>query len=226
MQTTDAHLDPQQTLDPGAYPHEPPVELPLLEEPPGGTHLLELWSDREEAQALPELLRPDEGVVCVGSGTVVRSGRLAQPRWLIVLTDRRLLCIKGRVAAARRVIDMPVSAVRSVQRKGLLRSTLTLDTGYGNLRLSGLRKSLALELTDGLESLIRAHRGQLGAAAIPRAHLPDARGAAADGLVESLGALQAEVAELRAEVAELRAEVAELRARVRSTEVASGEPAP
>lgn len=219
MQTTDARLDPGPAPDPVAFHDDPPLELPLLEEPPGGTHLLELWSDRDEAQALPELLRPDEGVVCVGSGTVVRSGRLAQPRWLIVLTDRRLLCIKGRVAAARRVIDMPVSAVRSVQRKGLLRSTLTLDTGYGNLRLSGLRKSLALELTDGLESLIRAHRGQAGVAAIPRAHLPDHGAGRADGLADSLAGLQAEVAELRAEVAELRA-------RTLSPEVASDEPAP
>ena len=219
MQTTDAHLDPQPDLDSETLGHQPHTELPLLEEPPGGTQLLELWSDREEAQALPELLRPDEGVVCVGSGTVVRSGRLAQPRWLIVLTDRRLLCIKGKVPAARRVIDMPVSAVRSVHRKGLLRSTLNLDTGYGNLRVSGLRKSLALELTDGLESLIRAHRGQAGVAAIPRAHLPDDGGAGMDRLAESLAGLEAEVAELRAEVAELRA-------RSLHPEVASEEPAP
>ncbi|MBW3554327.1 MAG: hypothetical protein KY466_12485 [Gemmatimonadetes bacterium] len=219
MQTTNAHLDTQAYVEPGAVDEGPPVELPLLEEQPGGTHLLELWSDRDEAQALPELLRPDEGVVCVASGTVVRSGRLAQPRWLIVLTDRRLLCIKGRVAAARRVIDMPVSAIRSVQRKGLLRSTLTLDTGYGNLRLSGLKKNLAAELTDGLEALIRAHRGHAAVAGIRRADLPENGGGEAVGLAES-------VASLRTEVAELRAEVAELRAGLTSPEVASGDPSP
>lgn len=211
MQTTDARHDPQPTLDPAVLDDAAPVELPLLEEQPGGTHLLELWSDMDEAQALPELLRPDEGVVCVGSGTVVRSGRLAQPRWLIVLTDRRLLCIKGRVPAARRVIDMPVSAIRSVQRKGLLRSTLTLDTGYGNLRLSGLKKNLALELSDGLQALIPAHRG-LAVAAIPRARLPDGAGAEAAALREALASVEAQVEELRA--------------RVTALELASGEPSP
>ena len=212
MQMTDAHLDPRPPLDTAVADDDPTADLPLLEEAPAGTHLLQLWSDRDEAQALPELLRPDEGVVCVGSGTVVRTGRLAQPRWLVVLTDRRLLCIKGRVAAARRVIDMPVSAIRSVQRKGLLRSTLTLDTGYGNLRLGGLRKNVAMELTDGLEALMDAHNGQGPTAAIPRAHLPAAAEPADAGLAES--------------VTTLRQELAELRARVASLELASGPPSP
>lgn len=170
---------------------------------PSGTHLLELWSDREEARAIPELLREGEGVVCVGSGTVLRSGRLAQSRWLVVLTDQRLLCIKGRAAATRRVIEMPVTAIRSVERKGLLKSTLTLDTGYGNLRISDMKKPIALEMIEGLNALMRAHRGESAAAAIPRAELPTDGAPDILRLAESVANLEADVAELRRRVGAL-----------------------
>lgn len=185
--------------------HEAEQELPMLEdqEEPGsapqGTHLLELWSDREEARAIPDLLRPGEGVVCVGSGTVMRSGRLAQSRWLVVLTDRRVICIKGSVPATRRIIEMPVGAIRSVERKGIFRSTLTLDTGYGNLRLANMKKQVAHEIVDGLNALMRAQRGDAGGA-IPRAELPQRTDTDVASLVETVGALRAEVEELRTRV--------------------------
>lgn len=188
-------------------------DLPLLDpevpaEQPGGTNLLDLWSDRPEAAAIPELLRAGEGVVCVGSGTVLRSGRLAQSRWLVVLTDRRLLCIKGAVAATRRVIEMPVSAIRSFTRKGVLRTTLTLDTGYGNLRLSDLKKPFATELGEGLDALVRAARGQGTPAAIPRAELPTT-------------GPDMDVLRLAEDLANLRADFEELRSRVGTLELAS-----
>lgn len=189
-------------------------DLPLLDpepEPaePTGTNLLELWSDRPEAAAIPELLRPGEGVVCVGSGTIVRTGRLSQPRWLVVLTDRRVLCIRGATAATRRIIDMPVGAIRSVERKGILRNAVTLDTGYGNLRIGGLRKPLAAELLDGLQALMRTHEGD-APAAIPRARLPEAQAGDLRQLAET--------------VEGLRSELEELRGRVASLELASGRP--
>ena len=141
-----------------------------------GHHLLELWSDREEIHALPEILRPAEGLVAVGSGTVVRSGRLAQSKWLVVLTDRRLLCIKGRQAVTRKVIDMPVAQIRGVESKGLFRKTLSLDTGYGTLRISGMKKQVAAEMVEGITTLMGAYAedGDRSATAIPRADLSKA----------------------------------------------------
>ena len=195
------------------HPAPPTDDLPLLDpeipaEQPSGTNLLDLWSDRPEAAAIPELLRPGEGVVCVGSGTVLKSGRLAQSRWLVVLTDRRLLCIKGATAASRRVIDMPVSAIRSVSRKGMLKSTLTLDTGYGNLRLGDLKKPVATELVEGLEALLRSARGDVAPAAIPRAELPAA-------------GPDADVLRLAEDLASLRADFEVMRGRVTALELAS-----
>lgn len=201
--------DASRAAAPAPAPDAAVAPEPAADEP-AGTSLLSLWSDRPEAEAIPELLRPGEGVVCVGSGTVLRSGRLAHSRWLVVLTDRRLLCLRGAVAATRRMIDMPVGAIRSVQRKGLLRSTLTLDTGYGTLRISGLRKPVALELVEGLTTLMRAHRGEAAPAAIPRATLPTPP--------------QADTAALEETVTQLRDAVEDLRARVASLELASDRP--
>lgn len=182
-----------------------------------GHHLLDLWSDREEVHALPEILRPSEGLVAVGSGTVVKSARLAQSNWLVVLTDRRLLCIKGRAAVTRKVIDMPVSQVRGVETKGLLRKTLSLDTGYGTLRISGLKKSFAQEMVEGLTTLMGAYSGDGAgkATAIRKADLSKA-GTAGGHSHEELHELEETVGKLEETVGTLTERVAFLEELVRS----------
>ena len=196
---------------------------------PAGGHLLELWSDREEIHAVPELLRPAEGLVAVGSGTVVRSGRLAQSKWLVVLTDRRLLCIKGRSAATRKVIDMPVSAIRGVETKGVFRKSLVLDTGYGALRIGGMKNTVTAEMVDGLTTLMGAFSDEPEpAAAIPRADLSKAgtgRGHTheeLDTLERDVDGLQGATKRLETTVEELTDRVAFLEELVRSN-VAQGE---
>lgn len=182
-----------------------------------GHHLLDLWSDREEVHALPEILRPAEGLVAVGSGTVVKSARLAQSNWLVVLTDRRLLCIKGRAAVTRKVIDMPVSQVRAVETKGLLRKTLSLDTGYGTLRISGLKKGFAQKMVEGLTALMGAYAesGSEKPTAIRRADLSKA-GAAGGHSHEELHELEETVGKLEETVGTLTERVAFLEELVRS----------
>ncbi|MGK7311609.1 MAG: hypothetical protein ACN0LA_05165 [Candidatus Longimicrobiales bacterium M2_2A_002] len=123
----------------------------------GQSELLARWSDREEVRAIPDVLRPAELLVAVGSGTVVRSGRLAQSRWLVLVTDRRLLCIKGRDPVTRKVIDMPISQIRGVEVRGLVRKTLSLDTGFGTLRIGGLDRSTAVELDREVTRLMGAY---------------------------------------------------------------------
>lgn len=187
-----------------------------------GQHVLEPWSDREEVHALPDILRPTEALVAVGSGTVVRTGRLAQTRWLVVVTDRRLLCLKGREPATRKVIDMPISAIRSVDAGGVWRKTLVLDTGFGTLRISGVRKAVAEELVTGLTALTDAFEeaGETGyrATSSPPPDPPDAAmGAATAAGTPDAGATQAgagPLAELSETVRALSEELKELRVEV------------
>lgn len=229
-QATTSGPDPEQatTGAAGATP-EPPSDAPATgdESPAGidpeleGHHLLELWSDREEIHALPEILRPAEGLVAVGSGTVVRSGRLASSKWLVVLTDRRLLCIKGRASVTRKVIDMPVSQVRSVDVTGIFGKTLTLDTGYGTLRVGSLKKGFAHEMEEGLGALMEAYGSNGGekSTALPRADLSRV---GPGHTHEELEALQGAVDEVRETVAELTDRIVFLEELVRSN-VAAGD---
>ena len=195
--------------------------LPAIDPEMEGHHLLELWSDREEIHALPDILRPAEGLVAVGSGTVVRSGRLASSKWLVVLTDRRLLCIKGRSSVTRKVIDMPVSQIRSVEVSGFFGKTLTLDTGYGTLRVGSLKKGFADEMVEGLGALMDAYAsdGGDGATALPRADLSRV---GPGHTHEELAALQESVEKVRENVAELEDRIVFLEELVRSN-VAAGD---
>ena len=214
------------TPEPGAAVPPPDIE---------GHQRLERWSDRGEAHVVPGILRPAEEIVAVGSGTVVRTGRLAQSKWLVVLTDRRLLCIKGRSEDSRKVIDMPVSQVREADAKGLIRKTLTLDTGYGALRISGMKKDVAEELVDGLRTLMEgledgvpvrpgAHRDEPSSADPPAASTDEASGGAApDPAARDLEALRRAVTDLTGTVTELTERVAFLEELVRSN-VESAEP--
>ncbi|MFO7892163.1 MAG: hypothetical protein R6U63_00395 [Longimicrobiales bacterium] len=236
METTDkAHVHPHGTsTEPGPPKEaaaadsmtETDADAPVQDHPAAGAdvkegleghHLLDLWSDREEVHALPEILRPAEGLVAVGSGTVVKSARLAQSNWLVVLTDRRLLCIKGRAAVTRKVIDMPVSQVRGVEAKGLFRKTLSLDTGYGTLRISGLKKGFAQEMAEGLTALMGAYAegGGEKPTAIRKADLSKA-GAAGGHSHEALHELEETVGKLEETVGALTERVAFLEELVRS----------
>ena len=229
----------------GVGPPEPGPAAPAAEVE--GYHRLEPWSDREEIHVVPEILRPAEEVVAVGSGTVVRTGRLAQSKWLVVLTDRRLLCIKGRAKDSRKMIDMPISQVREADAKGLIRKTLTLDTGYGALRISGLKKDVAAELVEGLRTLMEGFEdglpaGRAGTRSEPSsadapAHAgdgestsppPDSTGRASTAelptsTARDVATLQRTVTDLAGRVAELTERVAFLEELVRSN-VASAEP--
>lgn len=217
-------LGAQATMEDTEVGSPPPSRMPDDEAPEDdalggdGHHLLELWSDREEVHALPEILRPAEGLVAVGSGTVVKSGRLSQSRWLVVVTDRRLLCIKGRHPVTRKVIDMPISAVRSVESKGLWRKMLVLETGYGTLRISGVKKSVAAEMVRGLTALMGSFSGkEEGRTAIRRAELPKAQAGGADPeMAEKVSSLGETVAGLETEMKELRDQVAFLDGLVRA----------
>ena len=188
-----------------------------------GHDLLDLWSDREEIHALPEILRPAEGLVAVGSGTVVRSARLAQSNWLVVLTDRRLLCVRGQSPVTRKVTDMPVSHIRGVETSGLFRKTLSLDTGYGTLRIGGLTKSFAQELVEGLAALMGAYSDAADTAtALPKADLSSV-GARRRGQEERI-ALEDTMDELKEKMETLTDRVAFLEELVRSNVAAQPDP--
>jgi hypothetical protein len=116
---------------------------------------VELWSDRPEVKALPDLLAPNERITFIGGGVV--AGRFTTREWLVALTDQRLLCVVGTNPITRQVVDVSLASVRTVDcRKGPLRSTVILETGQGKIRIAGLKRSAASELFDALSEPLRA----------------------------------------------------------------------
>lgn len=52
------------------------------------------WWDQRELRDLPSVLDPDERILAVARGKIAR-GRWLRRSWLIVVTDRRLLCLRS-----------------------------------------------------------------------------------------------------------------------------------
>ncbi len=76
-----------------------------------------LWGTRE-LRDLPAVLDGGERILAVGRGRVARGRWLRRP-WLIVVTDRRLLCIRSERPAGWRQIDVPADVIsRATLRAG------------------------------------------------------------------------------------------------------------
>ena len=121
----------------------------------GGGSTLELWSDHPAAQELPHLLWPDEVVRFVFSAAIMRSARPASRRWLIVLTDQRLICMKGRAGSTPKVKDILYDAMISVtNRSRILRATVIITTSLGRLRLL-VSRSEAQRIVQAINSVRR-----------------------------------------------------------------------
>jgi hypothetical protein len=121
---------------------------------------VELWSDRPEVQSLPELLAPNERIAFVGGGVV--AGKFTAREWLIVLTDQRLLCVVGTNPITRRLVELSLASIRSVDcRRGPLRSTVIVKTGQGKFRISNMKRAAASDLFAAISEPLRArHRAR------------------------------------------------------------------
>ena len=106
----------------------------------------QLWSDRPEARALSEILHPGEEIRFVTKGTVYAPMQIHLGYWLIVVTDRRLISIRGRWAITRRVIEAPLSAILSVETRGFVFRHMTIATRLGRIRIANMRKQDATAL--------------------------------------------------------------------------------
>lgn len=102
-----------------------------------GGSAIELWSELPVVQELPHVLWPDEVVRAVFTGSVAHRVRPNSRRWLIVLTDQRVLCLKQRrTSNAPKVVDVNYdSLIHVTTRARILKATVILTTAVGKLRL-------------------------------------------------------------------------------------------
>lgn len=120
------------------------------------------WWEQREFRSLPHVLHADESIRGLAAGRLLG---LRRPRfrpasgWLIVATDRRLICLRqGRVA--RRQVDIAAEEiVRIHQSRGIRAAHVTVTTQQSRYRIA-IAKADAYRFAAGLAPLVRGRPGR------------------------------------------------------------------
>jgi hypothetical protein len=93
------------------------------------------WWDERELRDLPGVLQPDEQILAVSRGKIARI-RVLRRSWLIVVTNRRLLCMRSSGDPAWRQLEVHATQIARVSlRVGLFRGRVVVSTGTRKYRL-------------------------------------------------------------------------------------------
>lgn len=112
------------------------------------------WWDHREMRDLPAVLDAGEQIIAVSRGKIARV-RWLRRSWLIVVTDRRLLCLRSSGRTGWRQLEVnAVQFVRVALRVGVFRGRVLLTAGGQTYRLLVPRAD-AYRLEAALASLIR-----------------------------------------------------------------------
>jgi hypothetical protein len=201
------------------------------------------WWNQRELRDLPNVLQPDEQILAMSRGKIARV-RVLRRSWLIVVTNRRLLCLRSAGAPTWRQLEVPASQIVKVTlRVGLFRGRVVVGTGSRTWRLLVPRPD-AYRLLSALSALaapqnagvtgfgpvlmvrrVMDHVLALPAAAlspgVPHAIAPPPS-ADTDEVEQRIQALEEDVSELRRQVAFLEQLLAERQASAISSGRASG----
>lgn len=173
-----------------------------------GSSIRRFLHERPELTTLEEMLHPGEAAELLVLGHVIEATRPAVRRWLIVVTDQRLLCIRGSQLPGRRIIDIPLTTIRRVSEKsGLLGSTLTVVTAQGQLRLQ-MRRGTSAVVDDLLHSKLTGRPPTVVAASVAsELSRPAERATRPAGAVDRTALLEEAVDRLETDMVRLQRQV-------------------
>lgn len=110
------------------------------------------WWDQRELRDLPSVLDPDERILAVARGKIAR-GRWLRRSWLIVVTGRRLLCLRSGNKTSWRQLEVAADEIsRVLLRIGPLRGRVIVTAGGHKYRLAVPRAD-SYKIHAALESL-------------------------------------------------------------------------
>lgn len=90
---------------------------------------------RAEAKLIPRALEEGESLLQITSG--VREGQ----RWLLLLTERRVLLLSKPTMGSPKVVGIPREEIRGAEgKRGLFFASLTLETASDRYRFSNVLK--------------------------------------------------------------------------------------
>lgn len=176
------------------------------------------WWNERELRDLPNVLDVDERILAMSRGKIARL-RWLRRSWLIVVTDRRLLCMRSGARASWRQVEVPASQIMRVSlRVGPFRGRVLIEAAGQTYRLLVPRPD-AYKLSTALSSYgspasasvtgfgpvrvvqrVMDHMLALPAAALTPAPAPRPAPVTDTATAERLQALEDEVGELRRQV--------------------------
>ena len=93
------------------------------------------WWEQREMRDLPAVLDADERILAISRGRIARV-RVLRRTWLIVVTDRRLLCLRSSAGDGWRQIVITANQItRAALRIGPMHGRVRVRAGDRNLRL-------------------------------------------------------------------------------------------
>jgi len=97
----------------------------------------------------------------------VRSGRMPRPaRWFVIVTDRRLICLRDSRRAARQQLHVTLDRVEHAYQRGLFGGKVVVVTRRGRIRISGLGRYAGGQV---VALLLSSQRGEAPALPAPGA---------------------------------------------------------
>lgn len=110
------------------------------------------WWEQREMRDLPAVLHSDEQILAISRGKIARV-RWLRRSWLIVVTDRRLLCMRSSDGASWRQSEISASQIgRVALRVGPFKGRVLVHAGGHTFRLLVLRQD-AQKLVSALSKL-------------------------------------------------------------------------
>lgn len=118
---------------------------------------------------LSDVLLAGERVVFLARGRV-RTSRLPRPGiprpggWYVIVTDRRLICLRRNRGAARQQLHVLLARIEHAYQRGVLGGKVVVSTHHGKIRIFGLGRQRGGQLVGWL---LAASRGEPLPALVP-----------------------------------------------------------
>ena len=112
------------------------------------------WWNHRELRDLPAVLDAEERILAIGRGKIARM-RWLRRSWLIVVTDRRLLCMRSNSGTSWRQLEVGADQITRVSlRVGVFRGRVLVVAGGHTYRLL-VPRPVAYRLSTALTGLAR-----------------------------------------------------------------------
>lgn len=122
----------------------------------------------------------------------VRTGRMPRAaRWFVIVTDRRLICLRDSRRAARQQLHVTLERVEHAYQRGLFGGKVVVVTRRGTIRISGLGRFAGGQVVARLLSTARGDDPALPVPARTAGALP--RSGAEEGVLSRVEELESVV---------------------------------